>query len=290
MGGLTGAFTSANISADRLQEELRRDSAMSKANNGSYPYYMQPSSRTLGPLVKSDPHTSIPTRGDVECDTSTSIAADTPVNHVFVTGDNGSTIRRGNKGLHSTMQPLAFSRPLSDPATTSKNHNSATGRTDNSGIKDAENNGSLQRAQTCNEATFRTTNSNERSIHTVHPNVMARLFVLSTLRFQCFQIPLPVDTDNALKIDIMVSGRIGYRLVSGCCNMTSLDVTPGVAQSVANATMSLHRMIWNDLLYVQRVFVSIQCFQMLKRKYIDDYHWHGSLLRRGPEWRLAATS
>ncbi|KAH9886242.1 hypothetical protein C8Q73DRAFT_715906 [Cubamyces lactineus] len=246
MGGLTGAFSSANISAERFQEELRRE-AMLKANGGLNPHYVRPPSRTPDSLVNS-PHT--PTHKSLEGDTSTPIAAQMPVNHCFETDNDDTTIRRGNSSLHLATQSLAFNRPLSEPATMCR-INPTTGMAGHSEIQDAEVSRSSHRGQTGNEETVQTASPNEQCIFAVLPNVEVPL--LSPFRIQRFQIPLPVDTDKEFKIDIMVSDGIGYHLSSGLCNKTGLYVTRGVAQVVANATMSLKGIIENNRLYIQRV-------------------------------------
>ena len=89
-------------------------------------------------------------------------------------------------------------------------------------------------------------------------------------RAQRFQIPLPADTDPDFKIDIIVSGGIGFHLTWERTDMTELHVMPGVAKVVENATTTLDDIIVHDYLYVHRVYVSSSCLHILPRKHIDE--------------------
>ncbi|KAI0654171.1 hypothetical protein C8Q70DRAFT_1030332 [Cubamyces menziesii] len=89
-------------------------------------------------------------------------------------------------------------------------------------------------------------------------------------RAQRFQIPLPADTDPDFKIDIIVSGGIGFHLTWERTDMTELHVMPGVAKVVENATTTLDDIIVHDYLYVHRVYYASENTRAkLTRKYIN---------------------
>ncbi|KAI0330039.1 hypothetical protein GY45DRAFT_795078 [Cubamyces sp. BRFM 1775] len=74
---------------------------------------------------------------------------------------------------------------------------------------------------------------------------------------QCFQIPLPIDTDPKFKIDIISFGRIGFQVQATTSSKDHIRVAPGVARSVDNATMLMEH-VMQDEIYVQRVYFALE--------------------------------
>ncbi|KAI0330040.1 hypothetical protein GY45DRAFT_1324302 [Cubamyces sp. BRFM 1775] len=77
---------------------------------------------------------------------------------------------------------------------------------------------------------------------------------VTLLQGQRFQVQaLPADTDPNYKIDIIVSGKIGYHLASTRRFMSKLRVEPYEARVVDNAPMPLDDILVDNLLAIAPV-------------------------------------
>ncbi|KAI0325727.1 hypothetical protein GY45DRAFT_205046 [Cubamyces sp. BRFM 1775] len=101
--------------------------------------------------------------------------------------------------------------------------------------------------------------------HTQVPNnspIIIRRPPESLPRPRGLHVPLPADTDPDFKIDIIVSGRVGFHLMG----RSRTNMVPRVASVVDNAAMSLEDIIEDNGVYLQRVYYASERTQMAPRK------------------------